>query len=650
MQHFFKTLAFCLLVATGLQAQSTLQYIPGDVTFNLSVRPASLDAKMDFEKIKQLGIFQMITQGMIGGMGSGSPMDDLLSDPSAMGVDLMQESCLFASLQADRQAFGYLMAMSDAGKFEGLLQQFFGGAFEVMQADGYRYVSLDSDFQLAWNQDVLLLAAVEVSDPDPPLFDFDWEEDWEMEDMEEIEEVPEYLEEAPPPPPPPAPYEEIEEEQLEEEDLVIEEPPVISDDYYPYEDDYSYEERQQRRAEYMGDWVGSVMNRSSGQGLAQQARYRKAAGKPADLHFWANYAQLMNMSASDMGGMGMGMGGNPLAAMMPLMMSMYDDTFLSAGLNFNKGEMRLDMDLYSNERLLKIWRGSLDAKFNKKIAKYIDGEHLLGYFNVQYNVEETMEGLRELMDPMLESIPMYGEMAQALIDVIGIAIDEDALYNLFKGDLTLAFTGLQEVERTITTYEYDDDFNAQEIEKTVTQTVPEMAMMMSYGSQENINRLLRLGTSSSFLVPEGNYYRIAVPDMPMDIYLALADDILFVTNNVDLVQNRLGSGYAKKDRLSKEHCKRLQKSASVFFWDIPASMDAALAFGLPIDEGPGMMVFEQLKQELDYMLIQAPKEVDDSVSSSMIFSIQDDQVNILEKILNLANDLAAKQMGGNSRS
>ena len=61
---------------------------------------------------------------------------------------------------------------------------------------------------------------------------------------------------------------------------------------------------------------------------------------------------------------------------------------------------------------------------------------------------------------------------------------------------------------------------------------------------------MRLGEQLGGLQAKGNYFEIDVPDLPMNMYMALNKGVLLFTNDKVLVSQKLNSGYPNKLKTS----------------------------------------------------------------------------------------------------
>lgn len=397
----------------------------------------------------------------------------------------------------------------------------------------------------------------------------------------------------------------------------------------------------------LNDWVNNNLNRTADQSIQSNAYFQKAISKPSDFHFWMDYSVVAKMMEEN-GGMADAFGDNPMGAMAmgKFMDTFYKDVYLSMGLNFDAGKIAYSTDYFGNENIQKLFVGASEGKFNKKFLKYVKADNLLGYWGMSFDSKKTGEAYGDLIAETLGEIPMYGSLAKDGLDILGIFIDEDAIYDLFKGDMMLAVTGVQTIKKATTKYEYDEDFNSTEVETIEDQQIPEMTMMMSYGNEENLMKFINLGVNANVLQKEGNHFKMTIPNVNVDAYIALKKGILFISNSEDLIKNRLDTGYPKKNRMAKNHCKMLKENAQVLYWDIPNTISVfEKGEAMP---GPAGQFMNVGKQNFESIQFVTSRKVENSINSEFSINLADKETNSLKFLLDLVNKMFLEMMGGGS--
>ncbi|MEM6963780.1 MAG: DUF4836 family protein [Bacteroidota bacterium] len=391
----------------------------------------------------------------------------------------------------------------------------------------------------------------------------------------------------------------------------------------------------------------SILSAKAKKSILADRRYLKATkGKKSDMRMWMDYQWIFDMQTQ-----GEDMAGVPgMEGMMDAVKDLYKDTDYMVELNFNDGAIVMDSKLYSNEETMARIRKMTTGEINKDFFKYLPKDNLMGYMSLALNMANMADGMFEMFTPMIEEMGMtrtqLEDMALESIKALGVEMDRKGLYEIIKGDMVFAVTGMREF--TVKKTQYDEDFNKIEVE--AKQNLPEFAFMMSYGQEPAVDKFLEMGVAFSGLVKMGDAYKVAVPipDIPMDIFLAKRDGILFVTNNNDLVSGNLVSGYSKANTLSKNHVDMLKNNGMAFFWDIPETLKAAAGFAR--DEGAldknAEKIINVSKQSLESMVITADKEIKDNYSSAFKLNFVNKKMNSLDQLFSYINEIYLTSMSG----
>ncbi len=572
-------LIFTMLNALGaLNAQTLEKYIEKDAFMVFSLDMKHIDSQADLEKLEKI---PMINTGLqaLDAMGSfmGMPsVNAVLENQGKYGLDLLGK--WFVSLQDDNGEYlpKLVVKLSDGEKFGSFLtNDILKSSDGVKDMGNYKLFSM-GEMTLSWNNEALVVVATTEQGGG-----YDEGEEGETGSDNEL-------------------FARIKEIAMESMDL------------------------------------GS-------NSLSTSNAYKSVAKTPSAGKLWMDYKKVIELSNSaDMLGDMSGGGYETMAMDMYIqaMQKMYDDSYLIADLNFNKGELEVSTGMQMNNSLYNYTQNIYDAKINKQFAKYVKGENLLGFWAVAFDMENTIRGLEDMFMPVLAEMPIPGvkQMAENALDVIGIAIDEESLYNLLEGDMMLALTGVGLFESTET--RYDEDFNA--YEHTQSQVLPEFNLMATFGNEENILKLLKMAESTSFLVNEGDYYTLAVPgmDIPMELYLATTKNFLMVTNDGDLVKNHLAKGLSGKDRMSKTHRKMLKNKVNALHIDLPKVIDAVKESS-PMDfEDPSVaQVISGFKNTFKSFSIMADNNVTNPYFTKASINFVDEERNSLEQLLNYINEI-----------
>lgn len=498
----------------------------------------------------------------------------------------------------------------------------------IEKKDGFYFWSRPGE-TYAWNDQLILEIWVEEEAEEE-----DWsyeEEEFNWDDMEIEEET-------------------IEEETIEEETNEMEEAeePLIDESLEEWADDMAKEIVEEEMEEAMANWAHKIMHKEFTSPIAFHQNYKSATAEPSDIHFWMDYTFFLD--ALQNGGSPYGMVGSEMAMAMEAMQGMgdifYSNSNVSMGLNFQNGKMAINSEMFMNDDMMNFYRNALDAKFNKKFLRYIEGgDQMFGYFFMNYNLKKSIDEGKVLMHKALQAMPGYGQMADDAMKILGIFIDEDAIADLWKGDLMLAVSGMKMMEMTEQTFEYDEDFNFITKDTTVIKKMPVVTMLASYGNEKDVMKFVDLGLHAGVILPVGNYYKIPIPEAGgMEVYLALKKGVFILTNDQNLVANKLENGLPKKQRLEKEHRKMLCKNAGVVHWDIPNTL-YAVANDVPGGDPTGGYA-ETISKQLESFQVISSKKVDNSIKGQFSFNFVNKGTNSLKQFFDFVNDIYIEVLGG----
>lgn len=668
---------FLLAFANIAAGQTVLKYVPSNADMVMTINLQNLDKKVNLEQLRQYDFYQALMKEMVKSpQFEDNPkiqafFEKMLTAPASIGFDTNEPIVVFVEKVGYDTYTTIVSKLGDKAVYEAAVNELVGEYFKPFdeQPEGMN-IWHEGDNIFAWNDEVVVEVKWEKG-YNPNEYDWGYDEP-ELADSGFVwREVPNdfVIDEN-------TEWHELNSDTTEEEevdfdslDWPAETAPTDMADTLPagtfqftpeegesvifgdFEEGFNWVEEPDTAG---FAWAKKVLSRQFLQPITRNERFAQAKGRSNDVHFWIDYGFINQFSengqwvgyppASALPQNGMS---QALSAMGGMMDVFYGDTYLSMGLNFEDGRMAIRSQLFFNEDMKRFYSRALDAKFNKKFLRYVKGgDEMFGYFYVNYNIKNTIEESKSLLYKIFDATPQYGEMAADMMKILGIFIDEEAVGNLLKGDLMVAVSGIQTVETTIQTYDYDQDFNFITKDTTVMKQVPIFTALASYGNGKDIQKFIDLGVHSKVLTPEGNYYRIVLPGMDaMDFFFAKHDGMLIFTNNPYLMRQNLEKGFAKKLRLPKNHKKRLCKSGSVAYWNIPNTIRAVA--GSEADSNIGMMGYlNNIGKEFYSMEMTTDKKVGNAVETEIFLNMTAKGTNALQQFFNVVNDIFLESIGG----
>ncbi len=275
----------------------------------------------------------------------------------------------------------------------------------------------------------------------------------------------------------------------------------------------------------------AIINTKSSESVSGLKSYKKGRDKKSSAYFWMkNFDGMMKDRFM-----------NEIPTFLPISSTpdmMFGINSVSGNLIFDKDEIKLSTKIEVNNSLVRAYKRMYDSKIDKSFLKYFDENDVLAYVSFSTNMQGVLEEYPNMAQKMYGSLaPDYREEMDIVSDLVSVILDEEAIGKLITGDGMMLLHDLEEKEITYKTYEFDEDYNATEVEKVKTEQIPTFTIMMGSENEKMIAKLMKLGTKYQASEKQGGYHRILAKSMggPFDIYFAHNDDIAFITNSLDRV-------------------------------------------------------------------------------------------------------------------
>lgn len=506
----FNFILLFLFLGFGMQAQNLEQYIPRD---------ADVVAEMSGDQI-----FSLINKSEVEKLMSGGDSDAPPMDLDQYGIDVNSKAYYFYK-QIDSMTYNTVVVkLADAAKAQELVQSMLGP--ESTKVKGFNWIAQPT-MAAGWNKDMAIFTMASV----PKV-------KYTMEDL--LNEKQEMLDENPD-------YDSDMEEQSDED---LEQELMIKNIYAP--NIYSDELVAQKMQSFFTGIVGSKMSNS----VLKAPYYKSGKMKNSSAYFWVKDvdAILSKVTSDDM---------------MTAMVSQLKDlpamklgiNALSGNLLFNKDEVNMKLDMSLDSKISDSYKKIYNNKLDRSFVRYFNPDEVLSYMSVSFDMEELLkengEMMKNLYEPMLNQMG-FKEEADIAVDMLEMILDEEAIGEFITGDAVMVLHDVDTKEVTYKTNEWDENFNATEVEKTKEEMIPTFTFMLGSENKKMVNKLLRLGSKYGFGENEANYKRFAVQEMgvPFDLYLTQQDGIIFVTNSTENIVK-----YANRKRKCSfgKHKRKLRK-------------------------------------------------------------------------------------------
>jgi len=597
---FLKQLAILLLLFTvsNTQAQSLDDYIS-----NKSLAVVEVSGDQIFSLISNTDIAEMMPPSQ-----TGEQMD-----VSQFGFDVDKKAYYFTQMVDSTLYHNFIVSLSDVQ----LASEVIGGMMPppLKKVEGFDFTSAGG-MAAAWSADKAIFSYMEVPKVEYTMDDLLEEkrkaneentEDSEDENTEQYEDEGEN------------------DFQLEGDGNMeeLETELMLKNLYAP--NIYSEEEL----TDLFGANLTSILSTNSAMSVNKLSSYIGGKDKTSSAYFWIN--NIDNMLKENIG--------DDLVSDIPYLSSVPETVIgvneVTGNLIFNKDEIKLTTEMKVADRLVSSYQKMYVSEMDKAFFKYFDVDDVLSYMSFSTDVAATLKEYPTMMETMYSSwAEGYSEEIDVATDLISVFLDEDAIAELITGDGLIILHDVEEKEVTYKTMEYDDDFNATEIEKTKMESLPMFSIMIGSKNEKIISKLMKISRKYKVAEFVDGHHKIMAKDMgaPFDVYFTHRDGIAFLTNSSSRLSNyKLG----KKICNLGDHKKVLKDNMFNLYVNLDATINKASSF-YPMDPKMTEYVGNNYKE----MYMTASNMDGDKFGFDMIFKTSGAKGNALKLLLATVKDLS----------
>ncbi|WP_233268655.1 DUF1573 domain-containing protein [Cellulophaga sp. L1A9] len=270
---------------------------------------------------------------------------------------------------------------------------------------------------------------------------------------------------------------------------------------------------------------------------------------------------------------------------------LYGGMSLTSKLNFDDTNASIKTVYTMNDEMAEYQRAIYNGKMNKNFFKYFNEDSMNGYFSINTSTEGTLSAYPKLVDAMFEGVEKehLEDFVPIATRLISILLDEEAIAKVVRGDMLLVMNGVENVEVTYTTYDYDENYESIEVTKTKTEPIPKFILMVTSEEKEIFNRIMKIGIKEGAVTAENGFYQVEIPDAPFTVNMLFKDNTLLISNSkADITAMSNGTYNAK---VSGRHKKLISKNAGSIYIN-----GKSLTKDIPED-----MVPNSYREKLDYI-------------------------------------------------
>lgn len=353
----------------------------------------------------------------------------------------------------------------------------------------------------------------------------------------------------------------------------------VVDDGNPYDTYYAADQAAKRQlaSEWAGAYSSALFDSPSAQSVLTNSSYLASLNKDALVSVWIpSFESIYTALLPELG---------EFRATGKLF-NYYGS--LQVGLFADDEGFKLKSSMEVDGKMAKSFKRMYGGKLNRKFLKYMNTDEAIGYFSLVMDTKAYLEELPALMkDTYGGMFSQYADDIDLGAELLSLMLDEEALAKAAKGDALFVLNGVSEKEVPYISYEYDDDYNYQEVEKTKMETIPDFLFMFSSDDAALYNRVMSYVINKGYLVEESGVYQLVNTELPFDLLFTRKDGIVFIGTSIDQLHAIASNRY--RGKLNSYSRKLLTKnkfvgllSAKKLSAEIPAdqlaSLDRYIAF------------------------------------------------------------------------
>ncbi|MGB7526816.1 hypothetical protein [Sphingobacterium cellulitidis] len=199
--------------------------------------------------------------------------------------------------------------------------------------------------------------------------------------------------------------------------------------------------------------------------------------------------------------------------------------------------MKMVGDLTFDKEMTKIYKEVYNKKINPKLLTYLNDD-ALGFLSFNLNSEAYLKHMPRIVQRAYGGMDAkVGKIIDLFVTGFDIVVDEKAVAKVFKGDNLLILNGVSQKEVKYIDYEYDEDYNYTEIEKTKMEKIPNYIWMFSSDDTRIFEKIFSILELENNMVNHNGIYEImggkADEFAP---YILIQDGIVFLGNDLEQME------------------------------------------------------------------------------------------------------------------
>ncbi|MFA9187195.1 hypothetical protein AAGV33_06220 [Flavobacterium sp. FBOR7N2.3] len=330
-----------------------------------------------------------------------------------------------------------------------------------------------------------------------------------------------------------------------------ESPVIIEDGFENTAEDNDFEETDQSYNSYLTKKATFEKQQTESQEEFVKSLFDKGFVAPysdkinakADISAWVNYSSFLESTKKMYGAL------SALSSLNNYFPKQYQFGDFVKGINlnayFDNDNVRLEETIEYNEEMAKIMQKITNRKINKKVYSYFPTQKPLAYLSYHLNTKEILTSVPSFTNQIFGGKSEFKEDVTLIMDLITTLVDEEATSTLFDGDFSLFFQDMTNKEVTKKTFEYDENYERKEVEKTTTKSIPLFSMVFTSTHPTFGDKLINLGIRKGFLKADGDLYYFTKTSEYGAVFVLKDKDVIVIGNISDDFNGKSNADFAK---------------------------------------------------------------------------------------------------------
>ena len=221
-------------------------------------------------------------------------------------------------------------------------------------------------------------------------------------------------------------------------------------------------------------------------------------------------------------------------------------------------------DVTFDKEMAKYYKEIYQKKINPKFLSFVNDD-ALGFLSFNVNSEAYIKHMPAIVKRVYGGMDgKVGQIIDLFTTAFDIVVDEKAVAKVFKGDNLFVLNGVSQKEVKYIDYEYDEDYNYTEIEKTKMEKIPDYLWMFSSDDTRVFEKILAiLITEDNIMEHDGIYEVKSAKIDEIAPYIMIDKGIVFLGNNMEQLKQIKSNSY-KSTKSKYASILKKNKFAMVF--------------------------------------------------------------------------------------